>query len=213
MNTILDAAKRLNPVVTEQLDTWECQVETEYGQLKYKNYLFKTENGEEVEFSDYELGLVEYPVIEWARHSGPRNIQQMTLHTKVIECLEEALESVPTQIIINDPCWDDHFEAILSTEVHVETFDGEYVFSLAELTVQFKEKYPNFKIGEKPTIYVRVWNGLVANVWINDPALEHVALVLIDEDVRNENTGEDYTVTDYTYDGVVNGLDDIIEML
>lgn len=209
----MEAAKRLNPVVTEQLDTWECRVETEYGQLKYQNYLFKTENGGEVIFSDYELGIVEYPVVEWAKSSGPLNMQKMILQTKVMECLEEALESVPTQIIINDPCWNDDFGAILSTEVHVETFDGQYVFSLAELTTHFREKYQNFKMGEPPTIYVRVWNGMVANVFINDTALESVAVVLIDEDVPNDDTGEHYTVTDYTYDGVVGGLEDVIKIL
>lgn len=214
MDNITKAAKRLDPKVIELLHSWECQFGTEFrDRLYFKNYLFKTEGGGEVTFSDYELGIVEYPVIEWAKNVGPRDLCEHALNEKVVAVLEKALEGAPTQIIINDPCWNDDFWAILSTEVHVETFDGQYVFSLAELSSKFREQYPDFKMGEPPTIYVRVWNGMVANVFINDPALESVAIVIIDEDVANDDTGEDYTVTNYTHDGVVGGLDDVIKIL
>ena len=212
-NTIIDAAKRLNPEVSEVVSSWNRQIITAYqeGMLKYETYLFKTAKGEEVEFSDYELGIVEYPIIEWAKNTGPRDFRQHALNEKVVAVIESSIEGAATQIIINDPCWDDDFEAIMGTEVHVETFDGEYVFSLAELTINFREQFPNFKMGEPPTVYVRIVGGFVGNIFVNDQSLASMKVVVIDEDVRTED--EPYSVTDYVPDGVVTGLDDIIEIL
>jgi hypothetical protein len=210
MDTIIGAAKRLNSSITEHKGS--CEVN--YGTVITHNlHTFVTEEGEEVEFTDYDLGTVKYAAIEWAKHEGPRDMSQMNLHKKIVDCIEELVDGKTVSIMIDNPCWNDNFDEVMQTNVIVRTVDHEFEVTLEEIQLKFENKFPNFKPADKPTIFVRVWRGMVANIFINDTALENVAVVLIDEDVQNEETGEHYTVTEYTYDGVVSGLDDVIKIL
>lgn len=210
MDTIINAAKRLNNSITEYKGSCEVNFGTA---ITHNLHTFLTEEGEEVEFTDYDLGVVKYASVEWAKHSGTRNMWQIALHHKMVKCLEELVGDNCAYIMVDNPCWDDNFDAVMQTNIIVRTTEGEFEVTLEELQLKFENKFPNFKLDEKPTVYVRVSNGTVANIFINDTGLENLAVVIIDEDVPNEETGEGYTVTDYTYDGVVDGLDDVIKIL
>lgn len=210
MNTILDAAKRLDSSITEYKGSSEVNFGTA---ITHNLHTFITSDGDEVEYTDYDLGTVKYAAIEWAKHKGPRDMWQTALHQKIVDCIEELVDGKTVSIMIDNPCWDDNFDAVMQTNVIASTPDYVSEVTLEEIQLKFENKFPNFKHDDKPTIFVRVWRGMVANIFINDAALENVAVVLIDEDVPNEETGEHYTVTDYTYDGVVSGLDDVIKIL
>lgn len=210
MDTIIGAAKRLNSSITEHKGSCEVNFGTA---ITHNLHTFLTEEGEEVEFTDYDLGTVKYAAIEWAKHSGPRNMWQIALHHKMVECIEEIVGGKSVYIMVDNPCWNDNFDEVMQTNIIVRTTEGEFEVTLEELQLKFESKFPNFKLDAQPTIYVRIWNGMVVNIFINDTALENMAVVIVDEDVPNKETGEHYTVTDYTYDGVVSGLDDVIKIL
>ena len=210
MNTILTAAKRLDSSITE----YKGSSEVNFGTVITHNlHKFITESGDETEFTDYDLGLVKYAAVEWAKHKGPRNVWQTNLHNNIVECIEEIVGDKSAYIMVDNPCWNDNFDEVMQTNVIVRTIAQGFEVTLEELQLKFESKFPNFKLDAQPTIYVRIWNGMVVNIFINDTALENVAVVIVDEDVQNEETGEHYTVTEYTYDGVVSGLDDVIKIL
>lgn len=210
MDTIMEAAKRLDNDIVEYKGSSEVNFGTA---VTHNLHTFITADGDEVEYTDYDLGTVKYAAIEWARYEGSFDSCQMNLHQKIVDCIEELVGAKSTSIMIDNPCWNDNFDEVMQTKVIVTTVDHEFEVTLEEIQLKFESKFPNFQLNGKPTIYVRVWNGMVVNIFINDTALENVAVVLIDEDVPNEETGEHYTVTDYTYDGVVDGLEDVIKIL